>query len=120
MEVALSLLVGVLGGVSVWLMMSGQLLRLLLGVGLLSNAVNLGIFAVGRLSYAAPPLIGPDAVAPPEAVGNALPQALILTAIVISFGLFAVTLAAVYRVRAVFGTLEADMVSLTEREDPPA
>lgn len=119
MEVALSLLVGLLGGISVWLLLSGHLLRLLLGLALLSNAANLAIFAVGRLSYGAPPVIEPGAVAPAESAGNALPQALILTAIVISFGLFAVTLAALYRAHAALGTLDSDTVSRTA-EEPPA
>jgi multicomponent Na+:H+ antiporter subunit C len=117
-EPALALLVGLMVGLSVWLMLSGHLLRFLFGIGLLSNAVNLAIFAVGRLRYAAPALIGPEAVAPDGAIANALPQALILTAIVISFGLFAFTLAVVYRARGVFGTLEADALRDAEPEGP--
>ena len=116
MESALALLIGLMTGLAVWLMLSGHLLRFLFGIGLLSNAVNLAIFAVGRLRYGAPALIGPDAVAPDGPVSNALPQALILTAIVISFGLFAFTLAVVYRARAVFGTVEADALRDAEPE----
>jgi multicomponent Na+:H+ antiporter subunit C len=111
MEVALALLVGLLGGISAWLLLSGHLLRALFGIALLSNAANLAIFAVGRLSYAAPAVVASGAVAPAGTVGNALPQALILTAIVISFGLFAVMLAVIYRAHRRFGTLDGDTVS---------
>jgi multicomponent Na+:H+ antiporter subunit C len=115
METALALLVGLMVALSVWLMLSANMLRFLFGIGLLSNAVNLAIFAVGRLRYGTPALIGADAVAPDGLVANALPQALILTAIVISFGLFAFTLVVVYRARAVFGTVEADDLNDAER-----
>ena len=122
MEVVIAMLVGLLGGISTWLMLSGHLLRLLLGFGLLSNAVNLAIFAVGRLSYGAPAVIEPGAVAPAATVGNALPQALVLTAIVISFGLFAVTLAALYRAHAQMGTLDTNAVgaSVDDTTEPPS
>lgn len=117
MEAALALLVGLMVAASVWMMLGGNLLRFLFGIGLLSNAVNLAIFAVGRLSYGLPPVIAPGAVVPDGPVGNALPQALILTAIVISFGLFAFTLAVVYRARGLFGTVEGDAIREAEPED---
>ena len=116
MEALLAMLVGLMVALSVWMMLGGHLLRFLFGIGLLSNAVNLAIFAVGRLSYGAPALIATDAMVPEGTVGNALPQALILTAIVISFGLFAFTLAVVYRARAVFGTVEGDAIRDAEPE----
>ena len=119
MEPWLALLIGLMTGLAVWMMLSGHLLRFLFGIGMLSNAVNLAIFTVGRLRYGAPALIGPDAVAPAGAVANALPQALILTAIVISFGLFAFALALVYRARATFGTVEADAMRDAEPEGAP-
>lgn len=99
MEVALAGLVGVVAAASVYLMLAGDLVRFLFGLALMTNAVNLAIFAVGRLRYASPPLIDEGALAPQDAVANALPQALVLTAIVISFGLFVFMLALVYRAR---------------------
>jgi multicomponent Na+:H+ antiporter subunit C len=117
MEAALAVLVGLMVACSVWLMLSGHLMRFLFGIGLLSNAVNLAIFAVGRLSWAAPSLVPPGALVPEPGVGNALPQALILTAIVIGFGLFSFALAVIYRARAVFGTVEGDAIRAAEPED---
>ncbi len=117
MEAALALLVGLLMGVAVWLMLTGELIRFLFGLALISNAVNLAIFAAGRLTYGAPPLVPEGAAAPTEAVANALPQALILTAIVISFGLLAFALALVVRARRAFGTTEADRMRAAEPED---
>ena len=116
MAAALALLAGLLVGVSLWLMLTGDLVRFLFGLALVSNAVNLAIFAGGRLTYAEPPIVPPGAQAPIGEVANALPQALILTAIVISFGLLAATLALVVRARRAFGTAEADAIRAAEPE----
>ncbi len=99
METALAPLCGLMFGVAVWLLLAGDLVRFLIGFALISTAVNLAIVAVGRLSWAVPPLIAEGAVAPDPGVANALPQALALTAIVIGFGLFAFMLALVFRAR---------------------
>lgn len=114
METTVALLVGLMTAVSAYLMMSGNLVRFILGLSLLSNAVNLVIFDAGRLTYAAPPLIGADDKAPQGDVANALPQALILTAIVIGFGLLAFALVLVYRAYGTFGTVEADDLNVAE------
>lgn len=119
MEAMIALLVGPMVGGAIWLMLSAQLLRFLLGLALLSNAVNLAIFALGGLSYAEPPLTAPGAMAPPEGAGAALPQALILTAIVIGFGLFAFALGLALRAAALFGDDDADAMRDAEpREEP--
>jgi multicomponent Na+:H+ antiporter subunit C len=117
METALAPLVGLLVAISLWLMMTGDLVRFLFGVALVSNAVNLAIFAAGRLTYAEPPLIPPGADAPAAAVANALPQALILTAIVISFGLLAFVLALTVRARRALGATHGDAMRAAEPED---
>lgn len=114
MDTMLIALVGLMAAVAAYLMMGGNMLRFVLGLGLLSNAVNLSIFAAGRLTYAAPPLIDYGDKAPTGEVANALPQALILTAIVIGFGLMMFTLLLVYRLFAVFGTMEIDEIDSAE------
>lgn len=116
MELALAVLVGVLTSCAIYLMLSGNMVRFIFALALLSNAVNLAIFAAGRLTYAAPPLIGEGAAVPEGSVANALPQALILTAIVIGFGLLAFTLVLVHRAHQALGTVEADRMRVAEPE----
>lgn len=115
METVLALLSGFLVAIAIWLMLSGNLLRFLFGLLLLSNGVNLAIFAAGRLTPAAPPLLGPNGVLPEGVMANALPQALLLTAIVIGFGLFAFALALTIRANQVFKHLDIDRM----RQDEP-
>ncbi len=107
MEVALALIAGLLVAAGSYLMMSGKLLPYLFGLTMISNAANLLIFAGGRLTYAEPPLV---AVGDKTVVGaaNALPQALILTAIVIGFGLLVFSLCLAYRAYFVLGTVRMD------------
>ena len=117
MEMLLALSVGVLVAASVYLMLDRNILRFLFGLALLSNAVNLLIFASGRLTPGAPPLIDAGEYAPTGVVSNALPQALVLTAIVIGFGLLAFTLALVYRAFMTLGTVNSDEMRVAEPVD---
>ncbi|MEQ8968382.1 MAG: Na+/H+ antiporter subunit C [Azospirillaceae bacterium] len=114
METAIAGLAGVLVAAALYLMLTGNLVRFLFGLALLSNAANLVIFAAGRLTWAAPPLIANGAQAPTGTAANALPQALILTAIVIGFGLLTFTLVLVYRTYRALGTVEADALRVAE------
>jgi multicomponent Na+:H+ antiporter subunit C len=116
MELLVAIIVGVLVAASVHLMLARNVLRFIFGLILISNAANLTIFVAGRLTPEAPPLIPYDADAPVDAVANALPQALVLTAIVIGFGLFAFALTLVYRTYQNLGTLNSDEMRLAEPE----
>jgi multicomponent Na+:H+ antiporter subunit C len=78
---------------------------------LLGNGVNLLIFTAGRLTPGLPPIVPPGADAPLHAVANPLPQALILTAIVISLGLVAFALALLHRGHSILGTMHPDLAS---------
>jgi multicomponent Na+:H+ antiporter subunit C len=115
----MALLVGVLAAAGVYLMLGRNLVRFLFGLILISNAANLTIFAAGRLTRAEPPLIPEGLAAPAMSVANALPQALILTAIVIGFGLLAFTLVLVYRARQVLGTIDSDTMHVAEGNPLP-
>ncbi|MEL6838271.1 MAG: Na+/H+ antiporter subunit C [Pseudomonadota bacterium] len=117
MEQLLSVLIGVLVAASVYLMMGRNLLRFLFGLILLSNAANLTIFVGGRLTPGAPPLVPDGLDAPVGAVANALPQALVLTAIVIGFGLFAFALILAVRAYYSLGTLNTDEMRVAEPKD---
>ena len=90
MEVLASLVIAVLFACGIYLVLRARTFQVALGLSLLSYAVNLFLFFTGRLVTAAPPLAGG-----PAATADPLPQALVLTAIVIGFGMtaFVVTLA---------------------------
>lgn len=117
MEQLLSVLIGALVAGAVYLMLSGHLLRFLLGLILLSNAANLTIFVAGRLTPGSPPLIIDGNDAPAGLVANALPQALVLTAIVIGFGLFAFALILAFRAYQSLKTLDTDTMRVAEPEE---
>lgn len=120
MEPVIAVLVGVLVAAAVYLMLARNVLRFLFGLILISNAANLTIFASGRLTTGAPPLIPEGAEAPVGVVANALPQALVLTAIVIGFGLFAFALVLAFRAYDALGTLDSDEMRVAEpREERP-
>lgn len=116
MQTVVAILAGVLVACAVYLMLSRNLVRVVMGLSLLSNAVNLVIFAAGRLSFAVPPLIAQDAHLPPEGYANPLPQALILTAIVIGFGFLSFALVLAYRA---FQTLETVDTAAMRVAEPP-
>jgi multicomponent Na+:H+ antiporter subunit C len=118
MEAALAILIGVLVAVAVLLMLSRNLVRLLLGFAMLSNAVNLAIFVAGRLTRGTPPLVPEGADGLAGAFANPLPQALVLTAIVIGFGLLAFALVLAWQAHVRLGTVRTDEMRIAE--PPPA
>ena len=94
-----AVLIGVLYSAAFYLLLRRNLAKLIIGLALLSHAANLLILVAGGLSRGAPPIIEKAAQQPTEPFADPLPQALILTAIVISFGLLAFTLVLLYRAR---------------------
>lgn len=119
MEVPLVLLVGLFFAAAVYLMLSKFLVRVLLGVVLLGNAVNLLLFTNGRILREVPPIIPAGHDVPQALTANPLPQALILTAIVISFSFFAFLLVLVYRAYQDLGTDNGNEMRLAEPENEP-
>lgn len=113
----LALLVGLLFGGGVYLMLSRSLVRYLFGLVLVSNAANLLVFAVGGLTREAPSFVPEGAAAPAEAIANPLPQALILTAIVIGFGLLAFAYVLAVRAYAELRTIDTEEMRVAERPD---
>ena len=97
MEPVIALLVGLFAAVAAYLMLSRALVRVLLGIVVLGNAVNLLIFVAGRLKGPSPPIVPAGQTSPVGYVANPLPQALILTAIVITMGIAAFVLSLIYR-----------------------
>jgi multicomponent Na+:H+ antiporter subunit C len=106
METVLAILCGCLVAGGIYLLLSQDLVRMLFGLIMLSNAVNLAIFAAGDLTHTQPALIAAGQTVPDGAVANALPQALILTAIVIGFALLVFMFVLFYRSYEVLGTTD--------------
>lgn len=111
MEIMMSTLIAVLMAVSVWLILSRNLVKFLFGLVLISNVANLIIFTVGGLTVGAPPLITDS----PAEYANSLPQALVLTAIVIGFGLVSFTLILALKAYQALGTVDVDKMLLAEQ-----
>ena len=121
-EPVIAVLVGLFIAAAVFLMLSRSLVRVLLGIVLLGNGVNLLIFVAGRLSRVAPPIVPPGLEAPSALAANPLPQALILTAIVIGFAMFAFLGVLVFRAHQDLDADHSDRMRMTEPEghpDPP-
>jgi multicomponent Na+:H+ antiporter subunit C len=115
MILAFAVTIGVLFGAGATLILSRDLLRIVVGTVLLSNAINLLLVAVGRepATMRVNPL-GDSVSADP------LVQALTLTAIVITFAVLALLLALVIRVHTTHGTIDLDDIAEAEREDERA
>lgn len=92
MEVLLAVVIGVLYATGLYLMMRRNIAKFVIGLTLLSHGANLLIFVAGGLSRGAPPVIPEGMEQPAGLIADPLPQALILTAIVISFALMAYAL----------------------------
>jgi multicomponent Na+:H+ antiporter subunit C len=114
MEVILALVIGVLYGASIYLMLRRSLVKLLLGLAMIGHAANLLIFTAAGLTRGAPPVIGPDATVLEPPFADPLPQALILTAIVIGLGVIAFALALSFKVYRAFGSDDLDTIRIDE------
>lgn len=114
MENLLAIAVGALVTAGVFMILSRDLIRIMLGIAILSNAANLLIFTSGRVTRNAPPIVPEHLKVPQEALANPLPQALILTAIVIGFSLLAFALVLSYRAYATMRTVDIDAMRLAE------
>lgn len=115
MEILLACAIGVMYAVAVFLLLRRRLAQLVIGVGLLSNATNLLIFTVGGLERARPPIVPEGAEVPMRAVADPLPQALILTAIVIGFGVLAYVLVLARRTRDTVDTDDLGELTASDR-----
>jgi multicomponent Na+:H+ antiporter subunit C len=117
METVFAVLVGAMVTGAIYLMLDRNLIRFIFGLVLISNAVNLMIFTVGRLDSSRPPLIPDDSAVPAAHMANALPQALVLTAIVIGFALLAFVFVLFYRAYQEIGTVDTEKMRVAEPED---
>jgi multicomponent K+:H+ antiporter subunit C len=107
-EIIVSLAIGVLTGSGVWLLLRPRTFQVAIGLTLLAYAVNLFIFSMGRLRVGAGPVVSATAAADPAAYTDPLPQALVLTAIVINFATTALLLVVLLASRGLSGTDHVD------------
>ena len=113
-ELVIALAVGVLAGSGTWLLLRPRTFQVVMGLSLLSYAVNLFIFGMGGLRSNAAVIVPPGPPPDPATLADPLPQALVLTAIVISFAMTALLLVVLLAARGYAGT---DHVDGREREE---
>ena len=100
MELLLIILIGLLYGAGVYLILRRSMVKLLLGIMLLGSGANILIFLLGGITKGKPPVIDEKAKLFQDIFADPIPQALILTAIVISFALTAFAIVLLKRVYA--------------------
>ena len=121
MELVLALAIGVLTGSGVWLLLRPRTFQIILGLSLLSYAVNLFIFSMGRLGLAEgqEPVLAPGVPTDLQHYADPLPQALVLTAIVIGFAMTALFLVVLLASRGISGTDHVDGTHAHDSQEMP-
>lgn len=114
MELVFAVVIAVLFGAGLFLMMRRSLVKLVLGIAILSQGANLLIFLGAGLTRENPPFIDPEALALHAGAADPLPQALILTAIVIAFGVLAFTLVLARQAYLTLNTDDLDALKHTD------
>lgn len=113
MEILLSIVTGFLFAVGVYMVLRRSILKFIIGIILISNATNLLVFLSAGIVQGKPVFI--DASATSETIKtDPLPQALVLTAIVIGFGIIVFTLALKYKFFSITGTDDLDQLKKTD------
>lgn len=113
MELVVAIAIGVLAGSGVWLLLRPRTFQVIIGLSLISYAVNMFIFSMGRLRTGAPPILEAGSTGDLTQYADPLPQALVLTAIVIGFATTALFLVVLLAAR---GLTKTDHVDGQERE----
>jgi multicomponent Na+:H+ antiporter subunit C len=115
MEIILAISTGSLYAMGIYLMLRRSMIKLIFGIVLLGQATNLLIFTAAGLTRANPPVIAQEAETLAPTAADPLPQALILTAIVISFGILAFALVLMRRAYDITGTDDLDEMRGTDQ-----
>jgi multicomponent Na+:H+ antiporter subunit C len=114
MEIVLAIMTGVLYAGGIYMILRRSLVKLIIGLILLGNGANLLIFILGGLVKGKPPIIPSDVSRITDAFTDPVPQALILTAIVISFGLQSFAIILIKRAYKVIKTDDLDEMNTTD------
>jgi multicomponent Na+:H+ antiporter subunit C len=107
-DLLIALVTAVLFAVGIYSILRRSLVKVILGFTLLSHSANLLLFTSGGLIRDLPPLIPKGRTGPPEPFADPLPQALVLTAIVISFGITAFLVTLIHHANRKLGTDDAE------------
>lgn len=108
MELVIAIAIGILFSAGVWLLLRPRSFQIIMGLMLVSYAVNLFIFISGRIWVNKPVIIDPNVPVDPNLYADPLPQALVLTAIVIGFASTALYLVVLLASRGFTGTDHVD------------
>ena len=114
MQTILAVVIGGLYAAGLYMMVRRSFVKMIIGLALLGQAANLLIFTMGRLVRGNPPLIAEGQTTMASGVADPLPQALILTAIVIGFGVQAFMIVLIKRVYETAGTDDVDEMKKTD------
>lgn len=117
MELLLIILIGVMYASGIYMLLRRSMVKLLIGVALLGNGANILIFLLGRITKGKPPVIEEASKVFTDIYADPIPQALILTAIVISFGLQAFAIVLLKRVYVLVNSDDLDDLNTPEEED---
>jgi multicomponent Na+:H+ antiporter subunit C len=117
MELLLALVTGFLYAAGLYMILRRSLVKLIIGLIIISNGANLLIFLLGRITKGHPPIIPEDEKILAGVYADPVPQALILTAIVISFGLQSFAIVLIKRAHKVVKTDDLDKMNTTNEED---
>jgi multicomponent Na+:H+ antiporter subunit C len=110
MVTVLAAVTGALYAAGLYMMMRRSIVKALIGLSLLGHAANLLLFSAAGVTRGRPPLVPEGAEAASEPVADPLPQALVLTAIVISFGVLAFATTLIHRAHQVTATDDLDQL----------
>jgi len=116
MEILLALVIGILYAAGIYMMLRRSLVKLIIGLILLGNGANLLIFLLGRITKGKPPIIPAESKVFVDAFADPVPQALILTAIVISFGLQSFAIILIKRAYKVINTDDLDLMNTPDED----
>lgn len=116
MEIVLAVMIGILYAAGIYMILRRSLVKLILGIIILGNGANLLIFLLGRITKGRPPIIPGDLKVFAEAYADPIPQALILTAIVISFGLQSFAIILIKRAYKVVKTDDLDEMNAIDQD----
>ena len=119
MTATYALLAAVLAGCALYMILSRNLVRMMLGLSLLATAVNLMLFLSGRIGRVQPPIIPDGQSTLPQAATDPVPQALILTAIVIGVALTVTLTVLIVRTYRAHGTLASDAIRAADTLGDP-